>query len=52
MKDATKLVEALREVIAVFESNPTSIADTVWVTGDRPMTLYDLCVEAIEEYEK
>ena len=44
---APELLEALEEVVAVFESNPSSITDTVWVTGDRPETLYDCCRAAI-----
>lgn len=48
---APDLLEALREVVAVFESNPESITDTVWVTGDRPETLYDCCRAAIAKAE-
>lgn len=44
---APELLEALEEVIAVFDSNPSSITDTVWVTGNRPETLYDCCRAAI-----
>lgn len=44
---APELLEALEEVVAVFESNPSSITDTVWVTGNRPETLYDHCRAAI-----
>lgn len=48
---APDLLAALREVVAVFESNPDSITDTVWVTGDRPETLYDCCRAAIAKAE-
>ncbi len=41
--------KALREVIAVFDSNPSSICDTVWITGNRPETLYDHCQEALAQ---
>ena len=44
---APDILEALEEVVAVFESNPSSITDTVWVTGNRPETLYDHCRAAI-----
>ena len=44
---APDLLEALEEVVRVFDSNPSSICDTVWVTGDAPETLYDHCRAAI-----
>ena len=44
---APDLLAALQEVVRVFESNPASISDTVWVTGNRPETLYDHCRAAI-----
>lgn len=42
------LVDALQEVVRVFDSNPSSIVDTVWVTGGVSETLYDRCRTAIE----
>jgi len=42
-----ELVEALKEVIRVIESNPPSITDTVWVTNGSPETLYDHCQAAL-----
>lgn len=45
------LLEALEEVVRVFESNPPSISDTVWVTGGSPETLYDHCRAAIAKAE-
>ena len=42
------LLSALLEVVRVFESAPSSICDTVWVTGDSAETLYDRCRAAIE----
>lgn len=42
-----QLLEALEEVVRVFDSNPSSICDTVWVTGDSPETLYDHARAAI-----
>ncbi len=44
---APDLLEALQEVVRVFDDNPSSIADTVWVTGGSPETLYDHCRAAI-----
>lgn len=41
------LRDALKEVCAVIESNPPSIVDTVWVTGDMPETLLDHCRSAL-----
>jgi hypothetical protein len=42
------LEEALREVIAVFESEEDNgITDTVWVKGSRTETLYDCCRAAL-----
>lgn len=46
---APELLAALQEVVAVFDSNPPSITDTVWVTGNSPQTLYDLCCAVIEK---
>lgn len=46
---SAELLEALEEVVAVFESNPISITDTVWVTGNRPETLYDHARAAISK---
>jgi hypothetical protein len=48
---APDLLEALKEVVRVFDSNPSSICDTVWVTGDAPETLYDLARAAIAKAE-
>lgn len=42
-------VGALKEVVAVFDSNPSSICDAVWVTGNRPETLYDHCLAALSQ---
>ena len=44
---APDLLEALEEVVRVFDSSPPSICDTVWVTGNRPETLYDKACVAI-----
>lgn len=44
---APNLMAALLEVVAVLGSNPSSICDTVWVTGNRPETLLDHCRAAI-----
>ncbi len=44
---APDLLDALQEVVRVFDANPASITDTVWVTGGSPETLYDYCIAAI-----
>jgi hypothetical protein len=44
---APELLTALQEVVRVFDSHPSSITDTVWVTGESPETLYDHCRAAI-----
>lgn len=41
------MLSALQEVVRVFDRNPSSITDTVWVTGDRPETLYDFVCTTI-----
>jgi hypothetical protein len=46
-EECDRLREALQEVCRVFESNPASICDTVWVTGNSPETLYDRCRAAL-----
>lgn len=46
---APEMLAALREVLAVFDSAPGSIVDTVWVTGGVPETLRDRCAAAIEK---
>ena len=47
LADLERAEKALKEVVAVFDSNPSSIVDTVWVTGNRPETLYDHCQDAL-----
>jgi len=49
LADLERAEKALREVVAVFDSNPSSIVDTVWVTGNRPETLYDHCQDALAQ---
>ncbi len=51
MEAAPDLLSALKEVVRVIESNPPSITDTVWVTGNSPETLYDHCLAAIAKAE-
>lgn len=46
---APQLLDALVEVVRVFDSNPSSIVDTVWVTGGKPETLYERCQAAIAQ---
>lgn len=45
---AEDLISALQEVVKVLESNPSSITDTVWVTGNSPETLLDRCKAVLE----
>ena len=52
LADLERAEKALREVVAVFDSNPSSIVDTVWVTGNRPETLYDHCQAALAQMAK
>lgn len=49
LADLERAEKALREVVAVFDSNQSSIVDTVWVTGNRPETLYDHCQAALAQ---
>ena len=49
LADLERAEKALKEVVAVFDSNPSSIVDTVWVTGNRPETLYDHCQDALAQ---
>lgn len=45
---APTLREAVEEVVRVIEAAPPSICDTIWVSGDRPETLLDYCLAALE----
>ncbi|MBT2180506.1 hypothetical protein KKP06_22070 [Ralstonia pickettii] len=45
------MLEALREVVRVLETENPAIVDTVWVTGGRPETLRDMVQSAIHAAE-
>lgn len=46
---APGMLEALCEVVAVFDSCPGAIVDTVWCRGGAPETLRDKCAVVIED---
>lgn len=49
LADYDRMRDAVQETIRVIESNPSSISDTVWVTGNMPETLLDRCRAALAQ---
>lgn len=43
------LIDAITEVLRVLESDNDAIVDTVWVTGNSPETLWEHCVNSLEQ---
>ncbi|MFT0533994.1 hypothetical protein ACMHYJ_14370 [Castellaniella hirudinis] len=49
LAERDRLREAVQETVRVIESNPSSITDTIWVTGNKPETLLDRCLTALAQ---
>lgn len=49
LADYDRMREAVQETVRVIESNPSSITDTIWVTGGLPETLLDRCRAALAQ---
>lgn len=50
LRQNAEMLAALKEVVRIFDGNPSSITDTVWCT-DGPETLYDRASAAIASAE-
>jgi len=49
LAEVDALRDAAQETVRVIESNPSSISDTVWVTGNMPETLLNRCRAALAQ---